>query len=274
MRWLARLLHPKRKKPRRPEATVLLAHPDPHPVSVMSVLTETADVITGTLKERDRQHRESLPARRVSPPLPNASPATPKLPPKPPSRRQRRRLTPAPASGTRSRDASLLADLKLASTIKQRQAAALKPPELRLTHTALTSTENLVLELAFWQGLTYIEVGARLRISSSRALQICNRALRKLSYHLARGGQLGEVTPNVFRLHSDARLDDFRAARSVPKRLAVAAHYPELQPPHTFLQNRENDVLDRFYWQGRRSVVLPNLTALPAKRSPKSAMTL
>jgi len=31
----------------------------------------------------------------------------------------------------------------------------------------------------------------------------------------------------------------------------VAARYPELQPPHTFLQDRENDVLDRFYWQGQ-----------------------
>lgn len=55
MRWLARLLHERRKKPRRPEARVFPAHSAP--ALVMDVLTETADVITDTLKERGRQHR-------------------------------------------------------------------------------------------------------------------------------------------------------------------------------------------------------------------------
>jgi hypothetical protein len=128
MRWLARLLHPKRKKPRRPEARVLLALPDP----VMGVLSKTADVITDTLKERGRQHRQ---ARRASPPLPaprptaadkDASPKTPRPPPKATSQQQQALPTPAPASGAHSTDAAILTDLKRASTAKQRKEAAMK----------------------------------------------------------------------------------------------------------------------------------------------------
>ena len=139
-----------------------------------------------------------------------------------------------------------IAAFQLASTAKQRKEAAAKHPELRPPHDALTTRENAHLELAFWQGLTYKEIGVRYTFSSGRASQICNKALRKLSHRLARGGQLG-VAPD---LDNDRRLDDFRAARAVSTRQAVAARYPELRPPHTFLQDRENNVLERFYWQG------------------------
>ena len=139
-----------------------------------------------------------------------------------------------------------IATLQLASTAKQRQEAATKHPPLRPPHDALNTTQDLVLELAFWQGLTYKEVGKRLGLSSSRVSQISNLAIRKLSYRLARGGQLG-VAPD---LDNDRRLDDFRAARASSTRQEAAARYPELRPPHTFLLDRENNVLERFYWQG------------------------
>lgn len=254
MRWLARLLHPKRKKPRRTEAKVFPALPNPHPDLVLSVLTETADVITGTLKAQGRQHRGSLQTRRAPPPLPaprltadkDVSPTTPRPPPKPASQRQQPPPAPVPARGARSKDAVILADLKLASTPKQRQEAATKHPELRPPHDALDDRENAVLELAFWQGLAYKEVGGRFTFSAGRAAQVANNALRKLTYHLHRGGSLGKATPGL-----PERLDELRRAHSVRKRMAVAARHPELRPPHAFLQPRENDVLERFYWQGQ-----------------------
>lgn len=98
-----------------------------------------------------------------------------------------------------------IAALQLASTAKQRQEAAKKHPTLRPPHDALSSTQNLVLELAFRQGLTYKEVGKQLGISSSRASQISHIAVRKLNYRLARGGQLGVALD----LDNDRRLDDF-----------------------------------------------------------------
>lgn len=139
-----------------------------------------------------------------------------------------------------------LTELILANTAKQRQEAALKHPELRPPHDALNLRENDLLELAFWQGLTYKEVGQRFTFSAGRASQVANKALRKLSYHVQRGGSLGKAPPG-FR----ARLDELRRARSVSGRKAVAARYPELRPPNAFLQFRENDVLERFYWQGQ-----------------------
>lgn len=142
-----------------------------------------------------------------------------------------------------------IAEFQLASTAKQRRAAATKHPELRPPHDALDLRENALLELAYWQGLTYKEIGEMYTFSSGRASQVCNKALRKLSYRLARGGHLGVAAD--LDLDSDPRLDDFRTARSVSMRRTVAARYPELRPPHTFLQDRENDVLERFYWKGQ-----------------------
>lgn len=273
MRWLARLLYPKRKKPRRPEARVLLAHPDPHPDPVMSVLTETADVIIGTLKERGRQYRQSLQARRAPLPLPalqpttadkGVSPTTPRPPPKPTSQQQQPPPAPAPAKGARSKDAAILADLKLASTPKQRKEATIKRPELRPPHDALDDRENAVLELAFWQGLTYKEVGERFTFSAGRASQVANKALRKLTYHLQRGGSLGKASPGFLD-----RLDELRRAHSVRKRMAVAARHPELRPPHAFLQPRGNDVLERFYWQGQTFDIIAEHHGLTRKQATK-----
>ena len=268
MRWLARLLHERRKKPRRPEATVFLAHPDP----VMGVLTETADVITGTLTELSRRHRQGLQARQTPPPLPaprpttekDASSTTPRPPSKPASGRQQPPPTPAPARGARSKDAAILADLKLASTAKQRKEAAMKHPELRPPHDALDDRENAILELAFWQGLTYKEVGTRFAFSAGWAAQVVNKALRKLTYHLHRGGSLGEATPRL-----PDRLDEFRRANSASRRMAVAARHPELRPPHAFLQPRENDVLGRFYWQGQTFDTIAEHHGLDRKQTGK-----
>ena len=272
MRWLARLLHPKRKKPRRTEAKVFPALPNPHPDLVLSVLTETADVIIGTLKAQGRQHRDSLQARRAPPPLPaprltadkDASSTTPLPPPKPASQRQQPPPAPAPARGARSKDAAILADLKLASTPKQRKEAATKHPELRPPHDALDDRENAVLELAFWQGLTYKEVGERFTFSAGRASQVANKALRKLTYHVHRGGSLGKASPGFLD-----RLDELRRAHSVRKRMAVAARHPELRPPHAFLQPRENDVLERFYWQGQTFDIIAEHHGLTRKQATK-----
>lgn len=255
MRWLARLLHPKRKNPGRPEARVFLAHPDP----VMSVLTETADVITGTLKEVRRQHRQSLQTYRAPPPLPAPRPTpdkdvsltTPRPPPKPTSRRQRPPPTPAPASGAHSTDAAILTNLKRASTAKQRRAAALKHPELRPPHDALNPRENTLLELTYWQGLTYKDAAMRFGFSPDWASQVCNKALRKLTYHVQRGGRLGTASQGPPDPRHDPRLGDFARAHSAMERLRVSRRYPELKPPHAFLTNRENVVLEWTYWQGR-----------------------
>ena len=258
MRWLARLLHEQRKNPRRPEARV---SPAQHaPVSVMGVLSETADVITGTLKALGRQRREP-------PPLPtadkDASPTTPP-PSNPTGRRQQPRPTPALANGAHSRNAAILADLKLASTPRQRKEAAVKRPELRPPHDALDDRENAILELAFWQGLTYKEVGERFTFSAGRAAQVANKALLKLTYHLHRGGSLGKATPGL-----PERLDELRRAHSVRKRMAVAARHPELRPPHAFLLPRENDVLERFYWQGQTFDAIAGHQGLTRKRTGK-----
>ena len=267
MRWLARLLHDRRKNPRRPEARVFLAHPDP----VMGVLTETADVITGTLKALSRQHRQRLQARRAPPSPPAPQPtankdASPTVPPpsKPTNRRELSRPSPAPASGAPSTDAAILADLKLASTAKQRQEAAIKHPELQPPHDALDDRENAILELAFWQGLTYKEVGERFTFSAGRAAQVTNKALRKLTYHLHRGGSLGRATPGLLE-----RLDELRRAHSVRKRMAVATRHPELRPPHAFLQPRENDMLERFYWQGQTFDAIAGHHGLTRKQAAK-----
>ena len=161
-------------------------------------------------------------------------------------------------------DAAILADLKLASTAKQRQQAAMKHPELRPPHDALNDRENTILVLAFWQGLTYKEVGERFTLSAGRASQVANNALLKLTYHLHRGGSLGKATPGF-----PERLDELRRAHPIGKRLAVAARHPELRPPHTFLQPRENDVLERFYWQGQTFDTIARRHDLTRKQATK-----
>ena len=154
---------------------------------------------------------------------------------------------PTPISDSvHGKDAASLADLKLASTAKQRKEAALKHPELRPPYDTLSDRENTILELAFWQGLSYKEVGKKFTFSAGRASQVANKALRKLSDHVHRGGSLGKATPGF-----PERLNELRRARSISGRKSVAARYPELRPPHAFLQPRENDVLERFYWQGQ-----------------------
>ena len=151
-----------------------------------------------------------------------------------------------PAYNTPPERDARLTELILASTARQRQEAAFKHPKLRPPHDALNLRENDLLELTFWQGLTYKEAGQRFTFSAGRASPVANKALRKLGVHMQRGGSLGKAPPGFLE-----RLDELRCARSVSGRKAVAARYHELRPPHTLLQPRENDVLERFYWQGQ-----------------------
>lgn len=257
MRWLERLLHDRRKKPRRPEARVFPAQYTP--ALIMDVLAETADVITDTLKARGRQHRQSLQASRAPPSSSQPTADNDTSPIQQPPRSQtisgrqqpRPTPTPAPAGGAHSKDSAILADLKLASTAKQRQEAALKHPELRPPHDALSPRENTLLELVYWQGLTYKNAAMRFGFSPDWASQGCHKALRKLTYHVQRGGRLGSASQGPPDPHHDPRLGDFANAHSAHERFWVAARYPELRPPHAFLTNRENVVLEWTYWQGR-----------------------
>ena len=140
----------------------------------------------------------------------------------------------------------------------------MKHPQLRPPHDVLKDRENAILELAFWQGLTHKEVGERFTFSAGRASQVANNALLKLTYHLHRGGSLGKATPGF-----PERLDELRRAHSVSKRMAVAARHPELRPPHAFLQQRENDVLERFYWQGQTFDIIAEYHGLTKNQATK-----
>ncbi len=143
-----------------------------------------------------------------------------------------------------------LTPLKLASNAKQRQKAASRHPELRPPHALLSHRENRVLELAFWRGLVYKEVGERLGISTARAAQISNRALPKLDTHLSgKGEPQHQPTPPVATV-DDPRITALRNAQVSQARQEVAGLYPELRPPHPFLQEQENTVLELYYWQG------------------------
>jgi len=51
--------------------------------------------------------------------------------------------------------------------------------------------------------------------------------------------------------------------------MAVAARHPELRPPHAFLQPRENDVLERFYWQGQTFDIIAEHHGLTRKQATK-----
>lgn len=52
-------------------------------------------------------------------------------------------------------------------------------------------------------------------------------------------------------LVDDWRVKALRAARTAPTRLRVAGLYPELRPPHVFLSEDENRVLEGLYWRGQ-----------------------
>lgn len=95
--------------------------------------------------------------------------------------------------------------LRAARNSGQRRAAALRHPELRPPHSVLRTRENEILERVYWQGLTCKEVGRQLGITGSRVGQLAQRALRKLEYHLSRGGAPGIVEDEH---SSDDRLDE------------------------------------------------------------------
>lgn len=52
-------------------------------------------------------------------------------------------------------------------------------------------------------------------------------------------------------LVNDWRVEALRAARTAPQRLRVARLYPEFRPPHVFLSEDENRVLEGLYWRGQ-----------------------
>ena len=152
---------------------------------------------------------------------------------------------PAPDAKPPHRTDPRLLELKLASTPRQRREAAWRHPDLRPPHACLTFRDNQILKLAYWQGQTYREIGVQLGFSAGRASQVCARALSKLDAHLHRGGSLGMTAL------PEHRLTDLRKAHAIPARLEVARRHPELRPPHPCLQEQENGVLERFYWQGQ-----------------------
>lgn len=143
-----------------------------------------------------------------------------------------------------------LAPLKLASNAKQRREAASRHPELRPPHALLSHRENQVLELAFWKGLVYKEVGEQLGISTARATQLSHRALRKLDTHLRGNGEPQHRPTPPTATVDDPRINALRNTQVARARQEVAGLYPELRPPHALLQAQENLVLELYYWQG------------------------
>ena len=179
---------------------------------------------------------------------------------------------------SRKTDPRLVA-LKLASDAKRRQEAASRHPELRPPHAILNSRENQALELAFWRGLFYKDVGKQLGVSTARATQLSNRALRKLDFHYRpTQGQEGSPsqtgtkvapppTPSPLPvILEDPRITALRTAGPAPARQEVAGRYPELRPPHTYLSDLQNELLELAYWQGLRFKELEDLKDLSGRR--------
>jgi len=174
------------------------------------------------------------------------------------------KVAPAPVQVVPLPSDPRLVELKLASTAKRRQEAALRHPELRPPHDTLTDREDKLLELAYWQGLTYKEVGKHFGLSADRPRQLCNRALHKLDYHLRHGGSLGERPPSFKEM-----IRAFRTARSASRRMRVAERFPQVRPPHPFLLEQENGVLERYYWHGETFSAIGTQLGLTQKEARK-----
>lgn len=159
-----------------------------------------------------------------------------------------------------------LVPLKLASNAEQRQKAASRHPELRPPHALLSHRENQALELAFWQGLVYKEVGERLGISTARATQLSNRALRKLDAHLSSNGEPRHKSTLPGAKVDDPRITALRTAGPVTARREVAQRYPELRPPHRCLSELQNDLLELSFWQARTYGEIASLKSLSRRQ--------
>ena len=176
--------------------------------------------------------------------------SVPSRPAHPPAIREAAGIKPLPDPKPLRKTDPRLTPLKLASNAKGRQEAASRHPELRPPHAQLSHRENQVLELAFWRGLVYKEVGEQLGISTARATQLSHRALRKLDNHLSvKGEPQYRPTPPTVKV-DDPRITALRNVQVARARQEVAGLYPELRPPHALLQARENMLLELYYWQG------------------------
>jgi DNA-directed RNA polymerase specialized sigma24 family protein len=284
MRWLTRLLHASGSTRHFLMGSVIV------PRSVMRPVVSRPPN-PPAISEAVREAAGAKPAG-TSPRPTSPLPAIPQLETTSASTRNHAQSKPGPAPSTRHFSDPRLHELKHASSAKKRQEAALKHPELRPPHDALTYHENTILELAYWQGLTYREVGERLGFSSNRALQICNKALRRLTYHLLKGARPGTAThesrnppcdphldklgedmlitdalsPQAVVLGEDIRITALRRLGQAEKRREVAQRYPELRPPHACLSKDENDLLELSLWQARTFGEITSLSGLSRKQ--------
>lgn len=176
--------------------------------------------------------------------------SVPSRPAHPPAIREAAETKPLPDPKPLRKTDPRLIPLKLASNAKQRQEAASRHPELRPPHAQLSHRENQVLELAFWSGLVYKEVGERIGVSTARATQLSHRALRKLDAHLSGQGEPQHRPTPPTATMDDPRITALRNTQAAQARQGVAGLYPELRPPHALLQAQENLVLELYYWQG------------------------
>ena len=166
--------------------------------------------------------------------------------------RKKPQPVPEPVYNPTHKPDARLTELQLASTsARLRQETASKYPELRPPHDTLSDWENRLLELAYWQGHTYKELDNALGFSAGWASNKCNRALRKLVYHSLRPVEGEEVGIEFAQLPPDPRLTELEKVQGTQKRIAAARRFPELRPPHGFLSDLENSVLERYYWQGQ-----------------------
>jgi DNA-directed RNA polymerase specialized sigma24 family protein len=287
MRWLTRLLHASES------ARYLLMDSVIVPRSVMRpVVNRPAN--PPAISEAVREAAGAKPAG-TSPRPTSPLPAIPRLETTSASTRNHAQSKPEPAPSTRHVSDPRLHELRHASSAKKRQEAALKHSELRPPHDALTYNENTILELAYWQGLTYREIGERLGFSSNRALRICNKALRKLTYQLLKGARPGTAThesrnppcdphldklgedtltthalsPQAVVLGEDTRITALRRLGQAEKRRKVAQRYPELRPPHACLSKDENDLLELSLWQARTYGEIASLKSLSRRQVSK-----
>ena len=284
MRWLTRLLHTSESARHFLKGSIIVPRS-----AVRPAVSRPAN--TPAISEAVREAGGAKPAG-TSPRPTSPLPAIPQLEITSTSTHNHARSKPEPAPSTRHFSDPRLHELRHASSAKKRQQAALKHPELRPPHDALTYHENTILELAYWQGLTYREVGERLGFSSNRALQICNKALRKLTYLLLKGGHLGtathesrnppfdprldklsentpttyELSPQTVVLGEDTRVTALRRMGQAEKRRELAQRYPELRPPRACLSKDENDLLELSFWQARTYGEIANLKRLSRRQ--------
>lgn len=145
-----------------------------------------------------------------------------------------------------------------------------------------------MLDRFYWQGHTFGSIAQAHGLTHKDVTEVRDDALRKLDLHYKRTQaqqlqeqahrtpqqEAGENNPSALKapsppsivLGEDTRITALRRLGHPDKRREVAGRYPELRPPHGCLNERENDLLELTFWQGRTFAEIASLEGLPRKK--------